>query len=131
MFDMVRTWLQRGVDGFRLDIFGSIMHDALLRDNDPKPGWVNGMPRAQTPTHTLNTDQNFALAGDLRAVCDELEGDDRVLRGAVFGSADVLRRYVRDDGRNGLPLVFLFEFLASAYSAKRYRKLIQKFEADF
>ena len=131
MFDMVRMWLGRGVDGFRLDIFGSIMHDEALRDNDPKPAFINGMPRVQTPTRTMNTDENFGVAGDLRAVCDEFEGDDRVLIGEVFGPPSVLRRYIEDKGRAGLHLVFLFEFLSAPYSAKGYRRLIERFEREF
>jgi alpha-glucosidase len=131
MFDMVRMWLGRGVDGFRLDIFGSIMHDEALRDNDPKPAWINGMPRVQTPTRTMNTDENFGVAADLRAVCDEFDGDDRVLIGEVFGPPSVLRRYIEDKGRPGLHLVFLFEFLSSPYSARRYRHLIERFEREF
>jgi glycosidase len=129
MFDTVRMWLGLGVDGFRLDIFGSIMHDPALRDNDPRPTLIGGIPRVQTPTRTLNTDENFELAGDLRAVCDEFDGD-RVLVGEVFGSADVLRRYVSDRGRPGLHLVFLFEFLASGYGAARYRRLVERFERE-
>jgi glycosidase len=131
MFDMVRMWLGRGVDGFRLDIFGSIMHDEALRDNDPKPAFINGMPRVQTPTRTMNTDENFGVAVDLRSVCDEFEGDDRVLIGEVFGPPSVLRRYIEDQGRPGLHLVFLFEFLSAPYSAARYRQLIERFEREF
>ncbi|MFN8052059.1 MAG: alpha-amylase family glycosyl hydrolase [Acidimicrobiales bacterium] len=130
MFDMVRMWLGRGVDGFRLDIFGSIMQDADLRPNDPRPRMVGGIPRVQTPNHTLNTDENFALAGDLRAVCDEFT-PERVLLGEVFGEAPVLRRYVRDGDRDGLHLVFLFDFLAARYGAATYRRLIERFERDF
>jgi alpha-glucosidase len=39
MFDAVRFWLERGVDGFRLDVAHYIMKDPELRDNplDPKP----------------------------------------------------------------------------------------------
>lgn len=66
MFDTVRMWLGHGVDGFRLDIFGSIMHDQALRDNGRRPTVVAGMPRVQTPDRTLNTPENFALATDLR-----------------------------------------------------------------
>jgi alpha-glucosidase len=131
MFDMVRMWLGRGVDGFRLDIFGSIMQDEALRNNTVRPTVVSGMPRLLDSARTVNTDDNFTLAGDLRAVCDEFEGDDRILIGEVFGPIDVLQRYVQDDGRDGLHLVFLFEFLAASYSAKRYRKLIAQFERDF
>lgn len=130
MFDMVRMWLGRGVDGFRLDIFGSCMQDAALRDNAPWPTVYAGMPRLQTPNRTLNTDDGFALAGDLRSVCDEF-GPDRVLLGEVFGPSPVLRRYVSDGGRAGLHLVFLFDFLAARYAASVYRALIARFERDF
>ena len=131
MFDMIRMWLGRGVDGFRLDIFGSIMQDEQLRDNDPKPIVEGGMPRFQTPNRTLNTPENITLAADLREVCDEFAGDDRVLLGEVFGPPDVLRRYLHHDGRDGLHLVFLFGFLASPYKAEKYRSLIRRFEEDF
>jgi glycosidase len=130
MFDMVRMWLGRGVDGFRLDIFGSCMQDAALRDNDPWPTVYAGMPRLQTPNRTLNTEDCFALAADLRSVCDEF-GPDRVLLGEVFGPSSVLRRYVSDGERAGLHLVFLFDFLAARYSATAYRALIARFERDF
>lgn len=130
MFDMVRMWLRRGVDGFRLDIFGSCMQDAALRDNAAWPTVYAGMPRLQTPNRTLNTEDCFALAGDLRAVCDEF-GPDRVLLGEVFGPSPVLRRYVSNDGRAGLHLVFLFDFLAARYAASVYRALIARFERDF
>ena len=131
MFDMVRMWLGRGVDGFRLDIFGSIMHDEALRDNPRRPTLVGGLPRLQTPTFTLNTDENFALAADLRAVCDEFGPGQRVLLGEVFGSEATLARYVRDGDRDGLHAVFLFEWLAAGYGATRYRRLIEQFEAQF
>ena len=138
MFDMIRTWLGRGVDGFRLDIFGSIMQDLHLRNNDPRPTLTGGIPRLQTPNRTLNTDETIALAGDLRAVVDEFTGEmdepgkgERALLGEVFGSPEVLRRYLTDGGRPGLHLVFLFDFLAARYGAKRYRDLIVSFEEEF
>ena len=130
MFDTVRMWLGRGVDGFRLDIFGSIMQDEALRDNDPRPTIVGGIPRLQTPNRTLNTDENIALAGDLRAVCEEFEGE-RILLGEVFGPSEVLKRYVHDHDRDGLHLVFLFDFLAARYGARRYRSLIESFEREY
>ncbi len=129
MFDTVRTWLDRGVDGFRLDIFGSIMHDELLRDNGRRPQLAGGLPRLQTPNRTLNTDDNIALAADLREVTDELPGD-RVLLGEVFGPAETLKRYVHDSGRDGLHLVFLFDFLAARYDGATLHDLIARFERD-
>ncbi len=141
MFDTVRSWLAMGVDGFRLDIFGSIMQDERLRDNPRRPDLSFGLPRVQRPANTLNTDDNFTLAGDLRAVCDEFTpppgtpevpgAGERILLGEVFGPPETLRRYVRDGDRDGLHLVFLFDFLTATYSAEGYRRLIERFEAEF
>jgi alpha-glucosidase len=38
VFDVARFWLDRGVDGFRLDAINFAMHDPQLRDNPPAPG---------------------------------------------------------------------------------------------
>jgi alpha-glucosidase len=37
LLDTARFWLERGVDGFRLDALNFSMHDPLLRDNPPAP----------------------------------------------------------------------------------------------
>ncbi len=37
MFDVVRFWLERGVDGFRIDVAHYVMKDPALRDNPPSP----------------------------------------------------------------------------------------------
>ncbi|MCC5950923.1 MAG: DUF3459 domain-containing protein [Acidimicrobiia bacterium] len=130
MTDMIRMWLERGVDGFRLDIFHTIMHDANLRPNRFRPRFRSGLPRLDDPVHTLNTDENFALGQRLRAVCDEFDGD-RALLGEVFGAPEELQRYVEDEGRPGLNLVFLFDFLVAPYEAGRLRSLIARFEREY
>lgn len=38
MFDALRFWLERGVDGFRIDVAHFILKDPELRDNPPNPG---------------------------------------------------------------------------------------------
>lgn len=130
MFDMIRSWLHRGADGFRLDIFGSIMHDAQLRNNGRRPGMHGGLPRLQNPTRTLNTDECFELATELRAVADEFEGD-RVLLGEVFGTSRELKNYLRFGGQPGLHLVFAFDFLAAPYRAASLYHLIEKYETHY
>jgi glycosidase len=130
MFDMIRSWLERGVDGFRLDIFGSIMHDARLRDNGRRPSFRNGLPRLQDPVRTLNTEECFELATELRAVCGEFDGD-RVLLGEVFGSSEVLRNYLHHRGKPGLHLVFAFDFLAAPYRAATLHELIDGYETNY
>jgi alpha-glucosidase len=44
LLDVARFWLDRGVDGFRLDVVNFLMHDAQLRDN---PALAPEEPRAR------------------------------------------------------------------------------------
>lgn len=129
MFDAIRFWLDRGVDGCRLDIFGSIMKDATFRNNPVSPTIDGAMTKVWRRDFTENTADNVTLAKDLRALCGEYGEPERILLGEVFGPADVLRRYLGED--DGLQLVFLFEFLAYRYSAQWFRETIREFEANF
>lgn len=149
MFDVVRFWLRRGVDGFRLDIFGQIMKDPGLRDNPIQPNTETSFPRLWRRKYNENTADNIQLAKDLRAVCQEFSDPDRILLGEVFGPAEVLRSYLGapegsattggsdssaaqgDSSGDGLNLVFLFEFLQYSYDADWFRSTIARFEEAF
>ena len=39
MYDVLRFWLDRGVDGFRVDVIWLLIKDAGLRDNPENPGY--------------------------------------------------------------------------------------------
>jgi alpha-glucosidase len=55
MFDVARFWLERGVDGFRIDVAHLIMKDPALRDNppdpDPDPSWLQSLGEWATQLH--------------------------------------------------------------------------------
>lgn len=42
IFDVIRFWLSRGVDGFRMDVIDRILKDEQFRDNPPNPDWKEG-----------------------------------------------------------------------------------------
>ncbi len=94
MFDTIRFWLERGR--------GRLPARHLPRDHEGRGARSNpvpsrtrrlrGCPGSDDPINTANTEDNFALARDLRAVCDEFD-PERILLGEVFGPAAVLRRY--------------------------------------
>jgi alpha-glucosidase len=130
MLDVVRFWLRRGVDGFRLDMFGSVIKDAQLRSN-PR-AWLpflaeGAVPEVFTHRYDLNTDDGFRFAQEIRAVCDEFADPERVLVGEVFGPPAGLRRFVEA----GISLVFLFDFLRFRYRAEFFRRRIAAYERTF
>src|SRR5690606_24672742 len=44
MYNVLRFWLERGVDGFRVDVLWHLIKDDQFRDNPPNPDWAPGMP---------------------------------------------------------------------------------------
>lgn len=133
MLDVVRFWLRRGVDGFRLDMFGSILKDAQLRNNpiNTRPRIFPGAPIPEifVQKYNINTDDCVEFARELRAVCEEFDDPERILLGEVFGPPETLRRYLGQD--DGLQLVFLFDFLRYRYSADFFRRRVAAYERDF
>jgi alpha-glucosidase len=71
MFDGVRFWLERGVDGFRIDVAHYIMKDPDLRDNPPNPKPVGFL---QHRVREFNTQLHLYDSGhpDVHALFREL-----------------------------------------------------------
>ena len=44
MYEVVRFWLKRGVDGFRVDAIRHLIKDDAFRDNPPNPAYRDGDP---------------------------------------------------------------------------------------
>lgn len=143
MFDSVRFWLDRDVDGFRLDMFGDIMKDPTFANASFRPRVENGFPQLYDRSRVRNRPANVELARDLRRVVAEYDhkgspvGDgpdatdrERLLLGEMFGSAETLRRYMGVDN-DGLQLVFLFSFLSLRYDADWLLRCILDFESEF
>lgn len=105
MFDVIRFWLDRGVDGFRLDAINFLLEDAQLRDN---PG------EGQEQEHIYDRDQDDThdVLKELRAVLDEYE--DKVLIGEVFPGTPGQSQKYYGSGNDELHLAFNFLMLKLA-----------------
>lgn len=134
MLNVVRHWLNQGVDGLRLDVFNVIHKDASFANNPfclrPFPTAANPDGFFQRARHTQNHPDTFALARELRAVVDEFDDPPRFVVGEVFGATELLRRYCGAAG-DGLHLVFLFKTLQAPFTASAFRGLVDEFERAF
>lgn len=71
---VARFWLERGVDGFRLDALNHAMHDRQLRDNPPAPdtGRVRTRPfDFQSKVYSQSQPEMLGFIERVRALCDE------------------------------------------------------------
>ncbi len=132
MLDTMRFWLERGVDGFRLDIVNALFEDPEFRDNPMAWRLIpsDDDPRMlfQGSDHTLNHPDTIAFMRDLRAVVDAFPGG-RFLVGEVNASIEQARAHCVD-GR-GLNLVFLFRSLNAALHPVSVRMLVEQYERLF
>jgi alpha-glucosidase len=116
--DVMRFWLDRGVDGFRIDVAHSLVKDQLLRDNP----WLFAKRR---PRHNWDLDEVHEIHRRWRRVLDEY--DDRMAVAEV--SARELSRLVRYYGKDDeLHMPFNFNFLRQPWRAERFRAIVEEWE---
>ena len=128
MHDVLRFWLNRGVDGFRVDVLWLLIKDDRWRDNPPNPDYKPDMPlfHSQLPTYTTDRPEVQNIVTGLRRVLDEF--DSRVLIGEIYLPLDRLMAYYGTD-LDGVQLPFNFQLLQSAWNARRIAALIDRYEA--
>lgn len=121
MHDTLRFWLDRGVDGFRMDVIHLIGKDPSLPDDDPALAALTHVPLNHRPeTHTL--------LRDIRSLLDEYDGD-RTSVGEVYllDTSWVAEYYGQNDE---LHLCFNFLPLYTPFHATAWRRLVAQIEAE-
>ncbi|MEM6616314.1 MAG: alpha-amylase family glycosyl hydrolase, partial [Pseudomonadota bacterium] len=136
MLSIARFWLERGVDGFRLDTVNMYFHDAELRDNPPMAEGmaVNGIPEQnpysmQEPRYNITRPENHAFLERLRGLMDEFPATACVGEvGAVTDMYKTLADYTVEGER--LHMAYSFDFLSHTYSAGHVRSVVERMEAN-
>ncbi|HWK51677.1 MAG TPA: alpha-glucosidase [Steroidobacter sp.] len=133
VLDNVRFWLDKGVDGLRLDAINFCFHDRALRDNPPKPaaerttrGFSPENPYAYQYHRYDNTQpENLQFLAELRALLDEyphaatlaeISSEDSIATTAEYTTADRLH------------MGYSFELLSDEFSARHIRSVVEGFE---
>ncbi len=129
MYDALRFWLQRGVDGFRVDVMWLMIKDDQFRNNPPNPDWQPGQRpfASQLPLYTADRPEVHEIVTAMRGVLDEY--GERVLIGEIYLPVNRLVTYYGLDGR-GAQLPFNFHLLLlQSWSASALAELIRRYEA--
>jgi alpha-glucosidase len=125
---VMRFWLRRGVDGFRVDVIWHLIKDAEFRDNPPNPGYHEGRPPHERILPLYSTDQAEVhdVIAEMRRVIEEF--DSRVLIGEIYLPPQRLVTYY---GKNlgGAHLPFNFALLSAPWNARGIEKIIFEYES--
>jgi alpha-glucosidase len=127
IYDVMRFWLHRGVDGFRVDVIWHLIKDAEFRDNPPNPRFIEGRPPHEKILTQYSTDQPevHEVIAQMRRVIDEF--DHRVLIGEVYLPLHRLVAYYGND-LAGAQMPFNFALLSTLWSARSIERIIADYE---
>ena len=128
MLDVLRFWLERGVDGFRVDVLWHIIKDERFRDNPSNPSWHEGMDpyQALIPIQTTDQPEVHRIIARMRQLFDEYQ--ERVLIGEIYLPVERLVQYYGTD-LTGTHLPFNFQLIFAKWDARHLARLITEYEA--
>ena len=135
LLDAVRFWLERGVDGFRLDTVNYYFHDRWLRNNPPMDEAAAGTITATNPylyqAHLFDKTQreNLDFLKRFRALLDEYEARASVGEiGDEGRSLQTLAAYTAAGDK--LHMCYTFDLLGPQFSAAHVRDCVEAFEKN-
>lgn len=134
VLDIARFWLERGVDGFRLDAVNFYFHDRQLRNNPPVPeaarvrGVAASNPYAwQAHIHDKTQPENLAFLERLRRLCDSYAGIATVGEIGADHDPPVTTAAYTEAGKR-LNMAYSFDLLTEAFSAAHIRAVVESVE---
>ena len=121
---VIRFWLERGVDGFRIDVANFFCHDPRLRDNPPfphprpvKPYWLQRQIYNRTRPETLD------VVARIRALLDAYPNTMTVAEIASDDPVNTMAAYT--DGPDRYHTAYSFVFLRQSSGAAHIRRSVE------
>lgn len=130
MTDVLRFWLDRGVDGFRIDVLWHIVKAEGLPDNPVNPDWTPDRTERDRLIQLHSTDQPeaHALSAAFRRIADEY--GERVLIGEIFLPNDRHARWYGTAEALQVHLPFNFQLIENAWDAATLTRVIADYLAS-
>ena len=129
-------WLDRGVDGFRLDTANFYLHDPELRDNPARPQEERGLSEIpdtnpygwQLHEYDRSRPENLDMLRALRRLTDRYE--DRMMVGEIACDLGVVRIAEYCASPDLLHTGYSFDLLGTRFSAEHIRAAVELFFAQ-
>jgi alpha-glucosidase len=128
MYDALQFWLDKSVDGFRVDVMWLIIKDDQYRDNPPNPNFSPAQSSGNSllPVYNSNRPEVHEVVAEMRALIDSYPG--RVLIGEIYLPLKDLMTYYGQD-LNGANLPFNFLLLQCQWNAQAVAQVISEYMA--
>lgn len=134
LLETIRFWLERGVDGFRLDTVNFFFHDAELRDNPPSTETNNNDVPNMNPygfqqhIYDKTRPENINFLKRFRNLLNQYPGATSVGEvGDGNRSLQTMAEYAADDDK--LHMCYSFDLLGPQFSSAYIRQCVDKFES--
>ncbi len=123
MYDVMRFWLDEGVDGFRLDVVNWYVKDAQFRSN---PFSFKANPDIfQRHIYDRNQRETHEICAEMRRLAESYPGD-RLLTGEIFSQDPAIAASYQGNGSDELHLAFNMEPLYLGWQPKRLARAIRE-----
>jgi alpha-glucosidase len=116
--EILAFWLDRGVDGFRIDVAHALVKDAALAD-EPEP--FPTAPFSSDWRRAIDQPEVHAIYRDWRALADSYDGDRLLVGEVVFSDPSRIAPYLRP---GELQLAFNFSLVFQPWEAAAIRRSI-------
>ncbi|MGN6646015.1 MAG: alpha-amylase family glycosyl hydrolase [Cytophaga sp.] len=130
MLNMMRFWLNKGVDGFRIDVMWHMIKDEQFRDNPVNPDYQNHMPTCDMVFQVYSTDQPevHAIVNKMRQLMDTYS--ERMMIGEIYLPINKLISYYGTSDSKGAHLPFNFQLLMLQWDVRKIALAITEYEGS-
>jgi len=128
MLEVMKFWLDRGVDGFRVDVMWHLIKDEQFRDNPANPSYQPhmGTYEQQLPVYSTDQPEVHHIVQRMRKLLDKY--DERMMVGEIYLPVDKMIAYYGTQENKGAHLPFNFLLLSSPWNAIQIAATIDKYE---
>ena len=138
MYTAMRFWLDRGVDGFRMDVLWLLIKDDQFRNNPLRPGAQPGSANF-LPVYTADRPETHAIVAEMRTIMSSYTERQPVLIGEIYlPLRDLVAYYGFDPNAatsgapalRGAQMPFNFHLILTPWNADSIAQLIRDYESQ-